>query len=153
MPSDKFKVGDSVTGATGRTSAGWSGRIVKARDGGYVVRWKERENHEDSAVRKRPELFMLPDQIVGTSQSDYACDHCGTPADAPSAEVRTGEHVEIDGTTWAVTAIGYISGQTMLRPVVSGAIDYHGEPKLIPTPQPQQATPDTLRGADYPHAA
>ena len=62
MPNT-YRTGDLVRGAIGRPSENWKGRIVKARDGGYVVDWDGRRNHESPLVRKRPELFMLTEQL------------------------------------------------------------------------------------------
>jgi len=58
-----FYPGETVKGVTGRSSANWKGKIVKAKGTGYIVDWDGRRNHEDPRVRKTPELFMLPEQI------------------------------------------------------------------------------------------
>ena len=61
-PGQFFK-GDMVRGVKGRSSYYWTGRVVRPDRIGYIVYWDGRENHEDPRVRKRPELFMLPEQI------------------------------------------------------------------------------------------
>lgn len=61
-PGQFFK-GDIVRGVKGRSSYYWTGRVVRPDRMGYIVYWDGRKNHKDPRVQKRPELFMLPEQI------------------------------------------------------------------------------------------
>ena len=106
----KFKINDPVTGAPGRVSHGWHGvvkEIVKPRTehpapgrpgehresyttpGGYMVWWKEREEHENRAVAKNPTIFMLEEQLTHEKNADQA-------RQTPPAEdrVEAGEPVD-----------------------------------------------------------
>jgi len=58
-----YPIGTLVSGAPGRASEHWCGKVVAIRDGGYVVDWDGRRNHDDRLVRKNPELFMRPEQL------------------------------------------------------------------------------------------
>lgn len=64
MLSGNYIPGDTVRGAPGRVSEVWQGKIVRPQGHGWIVNWDGRRNHENPAVRKRPELFMLTEQIV-----------------------------------------------------------------------------------------
>jgi competence CoiA-like predicted nuclease len=64
MLSGDYLPGDVVKGAPGRVSENWQGKIVRPQGQGWIVNWDGRRNHENPVVRKRPELFMLTEQIV-----------------------------------------------------------------------------------------
>jgi hypothetical protein len=106
---------------------------------GYRLQWVGEDKIPDwtwlLSASEIAEYKLLTDK----PKLQYPSQSIGRPIPPPRPEppfLKVGNQMEIDGTTWAVTAIGYISGQTILRPVVNGTIDYHGTPKMIPTQQP-----------------